>query len=190
MWHLKNCWCGQRETLRWGVKHYYKSNPLKCVEDVCFFSFFFYWISTLSHDSWAPVSVYPHSEHSEERCWPQLYVPLPKWASRSIKAALLDEMYREKTVEHDKLLLYHLLSFIAIMLSFLSLYCILTRLQVFVWDQSVQLPLFLFLCLLSVCSKSTIRAEWRTDFYMSECVSPLSLVSHLTPYYKYNCSSL
>ncbi len=118
---------------------------------------FFYWISTLSHDSWAPVSFYPQSEHSEERCWPQLNVPSPTGTSRSIR--LLFWMKRVVTRELWSMTNYFsyphfLLSSIAIIWSSLSLYCILTWLQVFEWDQSVKLSLYVRLCFSSSVSVS------------------------------------
>lgn len=53
------------------------------------------------------MRVYPQSEHSEEACWLQIYVP-----TRSIRLLLSDEMHRyERPVEHDNLLLFFLISF-------------------------------------------------------------------------------
>lgn len=53
------------------------------------------------------MRVYPQSEHSEEAYWLQIYVP-----TRSIRLLFSDEMHRyERTVRHDNLLLFFLISF-------------------------------------------------------------------------------
>lgn len=139
----------------------------------------FYWISTLSCDSWVPVSFHPHSEHREERRWPQLYVPSPTGTSQSIRLLFFcffvflfwmkcDVVREPWSVTNYFSYPYFLLSSMSIIFSILSLHCILTWVQVFIWDQSVHLSLYTRLSLplsLSVCSKPTAKAEWRTSIF-------------------------
>lgn len=116
-----------------------------------FFVLFVYWISTLSPESRAPVSVYISTLSTVRRgAGLSATVPSPTETWRSIRRYSLYEMWENcvtRAWQTTSLLLFSFCRFSPSSPSFdhtLSLYFIVTWLQVFVWDHTVTVHRTLF----------------------------------------------
>lgn len=131
--------------------------------------------------------LFPHSEHSEERCRPQLHVPSPSRASRSIRLLFwMNHVIMRELWSMTNLLLisfYFFLSSIAIIFIHSVWYCILIWLlgpERFMYTPRT-LSLFLSLCV-SQCTpnrSSELNEEnhFLREVKLYECGSPFSLES-------------